>query len=1017
MIVARTIHCSNNLPRQALLDLLHSGALDESMLWDITIFSKTNQPDREARRIAAELADLGFEGLAVHTARVFLLEAELKQADAELLARELLADPVIEQYSVVRLGEEDAATDRFGDRTSGALVQVLLKPGVTDPVAVSTEQAIADMGYPGTTVRTLRRIWLTPEPTPEAVARIAEKVLANDVIEQVVRGPLRLDHLGFGEPYQFDLVTVPLRDVDDAALEALSREGQLFLSLTEMQTIRGYFRDLGRDPTDAELETLAQTWSEHCSHKTLRGRIRYRDENGERTFENLLKETVFAATEEIRRHLGEQDWCVSVFEDNAGIVRFDDTHNVCFKVETHNHPSALEPYGGANTGIGGVIRDVLGTGLGARPVCNTDVFCFAPPETPLDDLPPGVLHPKKVMRGVVSGVRDYGNRMGIPTVSGAVFFDPHYAGNPLVYCGTVGVIPRDRCSKGAQIGDYVVALGGRTGRDGIHGATFSSAELTHESETVSGGAVQIGNAITEKMVLDVLLEARDRGLYTDVTDCGAGGFSSAVGEMGARLGAEVWLERVPLKYEGLSYTETWISEAQERMVLAVAPEHWDELERLCLSEGVEATVIGRFQETGRLSLKYADHVVGDLDMNFLHEGRPRVIRDAVYEPPAARELLLPEQADFTDDLKRILGSLNVCSKHWIIRQYDHEVQAGTVIKPLVGACSDGPSDAAVVCPVLGSRRGLAIACGMNPLYGDLDPYQMAASAIDEAVRNCVAVGADPGRIALLDNFCWANTDRPEVLGSLVRAALACRDVAVAYGTPFISGKDSLNNEFHPHGGDSKAHGRIAIPPSLLISAMGQVDDVERCVTMDLKKPGNPLYLVGETKDELGGSHYALIHGLEGGQVPRVDAATARDVFARIHEAIVRGLVRACHDLSEGGLAVALAEMAFAGNQGASIHLSGREAPAKEAGRTQDADQVRCLFSESNSRFVVEVRREQEQAFVDLLTEPNASVPLERLGEVTDDDELVITGNTPERPTLIRSSLASLKECWQRPLDW
>jgi phosphoribosylformylglycinamidine (FGAM) synthase-like enzyme len=338
-----------------------------------------------------------------------------------------------------------------------------------------------------------------------------------------------------------------------------------------LQTIRGYYRDLGRDPTDAELESLAQTWSEHCSHKTLKGRIRYTelDADGkvvqEIPFSNLLKQTVFAATQQVRARLGPQrDWCVSVFEDNAGIVRFDAQHNVCFKVETHNHPSAIEPYGGANTGIGGVIRDVLGTGLGARPVANTDVFCFAPPEMPFDALPPGVLHPKRVMKGVVAGVRDYGNRMGIPTVNGAVYFDPRFLANPLVYCGTVGIIPTDRCRKQPRPGDLIVAVGGRTGRDGIHGATFSSAELTHESEELSGGAVQIGNAITEKMMLDVLLEARDRGLYTAVTDCGAGGFSSAVGEMGAEIGAEVWLERAPLKYEGLSYTEIWISEAQER---------------------------------------------------------------------------------------------------------------------------------------------------------------------------------------------------------------------------------------------------------------------------------------------------------------------------------------------------------------------------------------------------------------------------------------------------------------------
>ncbi len=415
----------------------------------------------------------------------------------------------------------------------------------------------------------------------------------------------------------------------DEALQVLSRQGQLYLSLVEMQTIQAYFQKLDRDPTDAELETIAQTWSEHCSHKTLAGRIRYRDGSSERSFQNMLKETIFAATQKIREELGLDDWCVSVFRDNAGVIRFDDQYNVVFKVETHNHPSALEPYGGANTGIGGVIRDPMGTGMGAKPICNTDVFCFAPPDTPLDQIPAGVLHPRRVAKGVVSGVRDYGNRMGIPTVNGAVYFDPRYLGNPLVFCGNLGLIPRGMSFKETRPGDMIVTIGGRTGRDGIHGATFSSAELNSQSETVSGGAVQIGNAITEKMVLDVLLTARDRGLYTAVTDCGAGGFSSAVGEMGEKIGAEVWLDRVPLKYAGLSYTEIWISEAQERMVVSVPPENVDELISLCASEGVEATVIGQFVPTGRLVLKYQGQEVANIAMEFLHDGRPPVVREAV----------------------------------------------------------------------------------------------------------------------------------------------------------------------------------------------------------------------------------------------------------------------------------------------------------------------------------------------------------------------------------------------------
>jgi phosphoribosylformylglycinamidine synthase len=630
------------------------------------------------------------------------------------------------------------------------------------------------------------------------------------------------------------------------------------------------------------------------------------------------------------------------------------------------------------------------------------------------------------MKGVVAGVRDYGNRMGIPTVNGAVYFDPRYLGNPLVYCGNVGLIPRDKSRKEPRPGDLVVSIGGRTGRDGIHGATFSSAELTSQSESLSGGAVQIGNAITEKMVLDVLLAARDRGLYHAVTDCGAGGLSSAVGEMGEKIGAEVWLDRVPLKYEGLSYTEIWISEAQERMVLAVAEDRWPELLALCDSEGVEATVVGRFLPTGRLVLKYHDQQVADLDMRFLHDGRPAVVREAVAVSVPVRPLAPPARAsdDYTDDLLAILGSLNVASKHWVIRQYDHEVQGGSVIKPLVGRNNDGPSDAAVIRPVLESRRGLVIACGMNPYYGDLDTYWMAASAIDEAVRNCVAVGADPARVAILDNFCWGNTDRPETLGSLVRAALACYDVATALGTPFISGKDSLNNEFRPAGAVQRtphapreglrhaerdeydagsAQEPIAIPPSLLISALGQIDDVRRSVSMDLKEPGNHLYLVGKTNNELGGSHFALVHGLSGGEVPKVDAAIAKTTFAAIHRAIDAGLVRACHDLSEGGLAVAAAEMAFAGGLGARLSLDA--VPAGDHAR----ETATLLFSESNTRFLCEVRPADAESFQQAL----AGVPHARVGLVTDDHRFEIRRDV----AVIDADLDRLKRAWQEPLDW
>jgi phosphoribosylformylglycinamidine synthase subunit PurSL len=968
-------------------------------LWEIDVHPAEGQADTAAIGIVAEARDLGLgKDLSASVARGFLLQGTLTQSQAEQ-ATSLLADKVTESYTVAPIGDDRLAGTRNGLKH---LVHVLPKPGVMDPVALSTLQALQDMGLPVEQVTTFRKYWLS-DLAPAELNRLCQKLLSNDSIERVIIGPLNLSRIDVGTAYQFQLLTVPIRNLTEEQLLQLSKSGQLYLSLAEMKTIQQKFQSLQRDPTDIELETIAQTWSEHCSHKTLAGRIAYQDENGSRQFQNMLKETIFQATQTIRGQLGADDWCVSVFKDNAGVVKFDDEYHVVFKVETHNHPSAIEPYGGANTGIGGVIRDPLGTGMGAKPFCNTDVFCFAPPDTDPNTLPPGVLHPRRVMKGVVAGVRDYGNRMGIPTVNGAVYFDRRYLGNPLVYCGNAGLLPVDKAEKNPQAGDWIVALGGRTGRDGIHGATFSSAELTSHSESISGGAVQIGNAMTEKMVLDVLLQARDKGLYSAVTDCGAGGFSSAVGEMGEAIGAEVWLERAPLKYEGLSYTEIWISEAQERMVLSVPAAKLESLQALCRAEGVEATVIGQFVPTGNLRLMYAGQQVGLLSMEFLHDGRPPVVRSATFTPPALVETTVPQLDRLNTErtLEKILSSLNVASKHWIIRQYDHEVQSGSAIKPLVGPSCSGPSDAAVVRPRLSSRRGVVISCGMNPNYGDYDPYHMAASAIDEAVRNAVAVGADPRRLAILDNFCWGNTDRPETLGTLVRAALACHDIAVAWQTPFISGKDSLNNEF-TWIDDQGAKRSIAIPSSLLISAMGQVADVAQCVTMDLKQPGNALYLVGNSHREFGGSHLFQVQNLVGGQVPQVRATIAKTTFETVHAGISRGLIRACHDLSEGGLAVALAEMSLAGEFGIEVDLD-------HAQLASGVSATELLFSESNSRFVIEVEPQHQTAFEELFR----SVPLSILGTVASHEQVRIRA---ERQTLVDLPWQHLFQVWHQPLD-
>ncbi|MDR0705456.1 MAG: phosphoribosylformylglycinamidine synthase subunit PurL [Planctomycetaceae bacterium] len=998
------------------------------MLWEIDIFPAPSQPDVHGQAVVLDAVDLGLSdkntNITVKTAYGYLIQAGLDETIVKMLAEKLLADQIVERFQLSVVGSENN-NQQSVDNNQQKIIYVLPKPGVTDSVAENTRKIIADFGIATEAVRTFKKYWISGVDDTE-LKLLAVKLLANDAVEQTVFGNLSFDKLDVGSSYEFKLTTIPIREMSDTELQHLSKKRQLYLSLTEMQTIKSAFTKLNRDPTDIELETLAQTWSEHCSHKTLAGRIHYVRENAdgtlfERQFQNMLKETIFAATQQLCETKPEiAQRCVSVFSDNAGVITFDGEYNICFKVETHNHPSALEPYGGANTGLGGVIRDPMGTGMGAKPVASTDVFCFAPPNISADELPSGVLHPRRIMKGVVSGIRDYGNRMGIPTVNGAVYFDKRYLGNPLVFCGNVGILPKDKSFKEPKPNDLIVTIGGRTGRDGIHGATFSSAELTSESETISGGAVQIGNAITEKMVLDVMLQARDRGLYNAVTDCGAGGFSSAVGEMGERIGAEVELSNAPLKYEGLSYTEIWISEAQERMIFSVPPEKWNEFQKLCNDEDVEATVLGMFKPTGRLILNYHGHCVADLDMNLLHNGRPPVVREARYKRCAVCRDLTPEPAisdndnqtiindsnndsnnnnnncirncinsgtnNFADDLKQILSSFNVASKHWIIRQYDHEVQGGSVIKPLIGVANDAPSDAAVVRPRLDSRRGLVLSCGMNPLYGDLDPYRMAASGIDEALRNAVAVGADPKTIVLLDNFCWGNTDCPETLGSLVEAALACYEISLGFETPFISGKDSLNNEFRPINAEP-----IAIPPTLLISAMGQIDDVTNCVTMDIKQPGNILYQIGETKNELGGSHFALIRNLRNGEIPSLDIPKAKKLYETLHQAIHRGIVRSVHDLSEGGLAVAVAEMCFAGGFGAEL--------------TGTFDII-TLFSESNSRFVVEIEPIHIPSFESFF----AGFPLRKLGKVV-TEKILRFGDT------FSVNIDELKTVWQQPLDW
>jgi phosphoribosylformylglycinamidine synthase len=1011
-------------------------------------------------------AALGESIAAVHVGRVYLIESPLDEPAVQRVAEELLADPVNQAWAA-------GASSPSGQQR---IIEVHPKPGVMDPVALSTAEAIGEM-QPELDPATLQvRTGFTYRfdlrssdhaPSEAALEHFAQRHLANPVIEDIHRTAHWPEAFVAGGSYEPHVQRAVIRELDEPGLQRLSRDGHLFLSLAEMQAIQNYYRQAQREPTDIELETLAQTWSEHCVHKTLTATVHYsqpqseqteagedplaifRDkpghefhEDGSVTVHNLLKSTIAAATHELMQRAEYRDWCVSVFEDNAGIVKLDETHGVCIKVETHNHPSAIEPYGGAATGIGGCIRDIIGTGQAAKPIANTDVFCVAHPdhwreadESSGDDdarqpLPSGVLHPSRILKQVVAGVRDYGNRMGIPTVNGAVQFDDDFIGNPLVFAGCVGLIPLDRAFGEAKVGDRIIALGGRTGRDGIHGATFSSAELTDSHADEFSHAVQIGNPITEKKLLDVILRARDHAdgpLFNAITDCGAGGFSSAVGEMGETIGADVALDRAPLKYAGLSYTEIWISEAQERMVLSVPADRLAALQALCAAEDVELCDLGQFgcedETTGdpTLILRYGETEVGRLTMPFLHKGLPTPTRKATWPPRANTERATSHAApsaanadDFEQQLHALLGHPNIASKHWIVRQYDHEVQGASVVKPLTGPAQDGPSDGAVLRAKLDSDRGVVLAGGMAPaiaeqaaargVSSDGDSYWAALASMDEAVRNAVCVGADAKRIALLDNFCWPGCDDPEQLGALVRACEACYDGALAYTAPFVSGKDSLNNQFTTDAGQV-----IRIPQTLLITAMGLTDNVHRACTMEAKAAGHRLLVVGETGPAMGGSHYLMQHQTgahtNDKTVPHVDLQQGPANARAVSELIGQGLVQAAHDCSDGGLLLAAAEMAFAGRVG--LRLDVEAMPTLGAVDTT----ARC-FAETPSRYLLEVAEDDWPRVQASLQ--HAAVPFACIGQFDETDRLIAQAGADD---LVDAGLDDLRATWLAPLNW
>jgi phosphoribosylformylglycinamidine synthase len=895
-------------------------------------------------RAAALLADahaFGLTGISsIDVADLVFFRADGDSQQMQAL-HDLLVDPLLQT----------------GDWTvpNGVAVETALLPGVTDASAQAVALAATTIGLPISAVATGKRFEIEGDVDDEVLSQLARRLLANPVIEHWSVGPIEPTFVDADAVGDTGVELVDLEGLDDEALLALNNDRGLSLDLAELRAIAEHFRTAGRAPTDVELETLAQTWSEHCAHKTFRARIT--DQHGG-TITPLLQQLRDATT------LIDARFLRSAFVGNAGIVSFSSGTTIAVKAETHNHPSAIEPFGGANTGVGGVIRDVMGTAH--DPIAVTDILCFGPTDLDATLLPDGVLHPRLVEAGVVAGVADYGNKIGLPTVAGAVLYDPGYTANPLVYCGCIGIADDGPPLEGPNPGDLVVVVGGRTGRDGLRGATFSSATMDATTGDVAGASVQIGDPITEKLLIDVLREAT--GLYTAITDCGAGGLSSAIGEMAEGVGADVDLAGAPLKYPGLRPWEVWLSEAQERMVLAVDPEMWPRLQHVCGRHGVEATPLGTFTGDGVLHVHHGSTTVLRLDTRFLHDGRPQRDMRAELPSPDRADTAAPPCDDVGATLLALLRHPNIASKESVIRRYDHEIRGSTVVRPLVGACRDGHADGVVLAEPI-DTHGLAIGIGVNPSYGQLDPYRMAHAVVDEAIRNVVAVGADPDMVALLDNFSWGDPRRPSTLGELAEAVRGCCDASLAHGAPFVSGKDSLNNEYL--GADGARH---SVPPTLVITAVAHVPDANVVVTPDLKHAGNVVVQIGVTATEFGGSHFAKVsRSSAGGPVPAPDPA-APQRYRRLHAALRTGRIAACHDISEGGLAVALAEMAIAGRLGLSV----TDLPGP--------DTVSALFSESTGRFVCEIAVGDVEWLAGQLGEPVTAV-----GTVVDEPTFTLPG--------------------------
>jgi phosphoribosylformylglycinamidine synthase II len=965
----------------------------------------------------------GFEVQNIRVIRILTIDGDLEQDQLERIRTEIFTNPVTEESSYSPIAS-----------SFDWLIWVGFRPGVRDTAGSTAAEAIEDLleiqfGV-DQAVYTSKLYEIKAEASELQVARIARELLANELIEEwriySKSDWDRNEGIGLLVPkvildHKPRISTISIKSNEE--LKRISIERNLALRDTDIPIIREYFlrddvrrerREVGLDlPTDAELEYISQARSDHCNHNTFRGLFRYHDiQTGFKdTVDNLFKSCIEAPTLKIKEEKG---WVISVLWDNAGVGRFDENNYYVITGETHNSPSNMEAYGGAITGIVGIYRDPMGTGKGSKLILGMYGYCVGPRDYQGELIPH--LHPRRLLDGVVEGVRDGGNKSGIPTPFGLLIFDERYLGKCLVFVTSLGIMPakigaESSHTKTTTPGDLIIMSGGRVGKDGIHGVTAASETYT---EHTPSGHVQIGDPYTQKKMHDFLLEARDEGLISFITDNGGGGLSSSVGES-ARFsnGCRVDLDKVPLKYEGLDQWEIWVSESQERMTIAIKPENLDRFMQISKKHAVESTVIGEYNDTGYLRLDYKGKTCAYIRMDLLESDFPQWEFDAEWIPPNLKGLtepVLSEPSKHGELLKVMLSTPNLCARNWIARQYDHEVQGGSVVKCLIGKHRDVPSDAVVVRPVLNSRAGIAVTQVLNPHYSQIDTYHMTAATIDEAVRRILSVGGDPEHLGGVDNFCWPtieyhpkdNPDGEYKAAQLVRASWALRDYCVGYGIPLLSGKDSMyidGNLEGPFGERRKVSGL----PTLMFTVCSVIQDITQCITMDAKCEGDLVYILGETKNELGGGEYYQLMGSIGLNVPHVEVKELWPLYLALNQAMREGLLASCHAVSRGGLAVHLAMVSIAGELG--IEVNTGQIPARK-GLTMS----QLLYSESCGRFVVTIAPGKKHRFEKLF----ADLKIGEAGIVTGSPEFLMRDANGQ--VILHEDLAILKDRWKKPFE-